>query len=142
MQTLILTVGIPASGKSTWALDYAKTNINVVIINRDSLRHMSGTYWVPDREALIAKYEEVLTAEAIAYGYSIIIDATNLNETTRAKYKQLAADNDMKFDLQLFPITLEKALVRDIRRGHLGEKTVGQDVIRMFHSKYEEQFAI
>ena len=45
MKKIILTRGIPASGKSTWAKQKALKNPeHSVRINRDDLRNMSGKY--------------------------------------------------------------------------------------------------
>ena len=51
MKRIILTRGIPASGKSTWAKqEVLKDPEHSIRINRDDLRNMSGQYWVPARE--------------------------------------------------------------------------------------------
>jgi predicted kinase len=48
MQQLIICVGLPASGKSTfsksWVLEDPKTRVRVC---RDDIRRMLGLYWVP-----------------------------------------------------------------------------------------------
>ena len=38
MAKMILTLGLPASGKSTWAWDYVSKNKNTVIVCRDDIR--------------------------------------------------------------------------------------------------------
>ena len=54
MKKIILTRGIPASSKSTWAKqEVLKDPEHSVRINRDDLRNMSGKYWVPTREDYI-----------------------------------------------------------------------------------------
>lgn len=48
MKKIILTRGIPASSKSTWAKqEVLKDPEHSVRINRDDLRNISGKYWVP-----------------------------------------------------------------------------------------------
>ena len=50
---IILTRGIQASGKSTYAEHWAKEKPTERIrINWDSLRNMFGQYWVEEREKL------------------------------------------------------------------------------------------
>ena len=54
MKRIILTRGVPASGKSTWAKqEVLKDPEHSIRINRDDLRNMSGQYWVPAREDYI-----------------------------------------------------------------------------------------
>ena len=54
MKKIILTRGIPASGKSTWAKqEVLKDPEHSVGNNRDDLRNMSGQYWVPAIEDYI-----------------------------------------------------------------------------------------
>ena len=55
---IIVLVGVPASGKSTWALDYySKHKGDSVIVNRDSIRYGRGEYWVPSQEKYIDDVE-------------------------------------------------------------------------------------
>ena len=44
MSKLILTVGIPGSGKSTWSQQYIRENPNTVRVNSDRLREMLFAY--------------------------------------------------------------------------------------------------
>lgn len=58
MKRIILTRGIPASGKSIWAKqEVLKDPEHSVRINRDDLRNMSGKYWVPARENILLLVE-------------------------------------------------------------------------------------
>jgi predicted kinase len=54
MSKLFITVGLPASGKSTyskkWVEESPKTRVRV---NRDDIRRMLGPYWIPTRESLV-----------------------------------------------------------------------------------------
>ena len=81
MKKIILTRGIPASGKSTWAKqEVLKDPEHSVRINRDDLRNMSGQYWVPAREKYILFCRNLLLNTAIYMNFNtIIIDDMNLN---------------------------------------------------------------
>ena len=62
MKRIILTRGIPASGKSTWAKqEVLKDPEHSIRINRDDLRNMSGKYWVPAREHYIKACKGIIT---------------------------------------------------------------------------------
>ena len=69
MKKIILTRGIPASGKSTWSKQEVLKDIeHSVRINRDDLRNMSGQYWVPARENYIISCRNQLLNIAIYMG--------------------------------------------------------------------------
>lgn len=54
MSKLIITRGLPASGKSTWAKQWVLEDPeHRVRINQDDIRLMLGKYWVPKRESLL-----------------------------------------------------------------------------------------
>ena len=81
MKKIILTRGIPASSKSTWAKqEVLKDPEHSIRINRDDLRNMSGKYWVPARENYILSCRNLLLNTAIYIKFNtIIIDDMNLN---------------------------------------------------------------
>lgn len=76
MSKLIITRGLPASGKSTWAKQWVLEHR--VRINQDDIRLMLGKYWVPKREPLVQHIQEEALIEALLKGYDIVIDNTNL----------------------------------------------------------------
>lgn len=70
--------------------------------------------------------------EALSNNYNVIIDATNLNPKTRAKWEGIASnfDADVKYKEILVPY--KEAVKRDKNR----DLQVGEDTIRMFYRKY------
>lgn len=101
-------------------------------INRDDIRLMCGNYWVPSREKLISIYEELMIKEALSNGYNVIIDSTNLNHKTKAKWEKLAANFNAKLEYKEFIIPYKEAIKRDKHRN----LQIGEDTIRMFYRKY------
>ncbi len=93
---------------------------------------MCGDYWVPSREKLISIYEELMIKEALANGYNVIIDDTNLNPKIKAKWEKLAADFNAKLEYKEFIIPYKEAIKRDKDRN----LQIGEDTIRMFYRKY------
>ena len=80
MNKLLILQGIPASGKSTFAKEWAKEDpIKRIVISRDSIRHMLGQYWVPTRECLVSEIELQSVISGLSRDYDVCIDATNLN---------------------------------------------------------------
>jgi len=79
MQKLIITRGLPASGKSSWAIPWAKEHPDSrVRVSRDDIRNMLGEYWVPKREGLITQIEDDAIWKAIVNGYDVVVDATHI----------------------------------------------------------------
>jgi predicted kinase len=124
---IILTIGVPASGKSTWAKDFVKYKSEKhVRVCRDDYRMMLSQAQQLDRkgENLVTELVNSAIAAAANARYNVIVDATNLN----LKYLEPTIDfcqkyGDVKF--RLFDISLEKAKERDKAR----EASVGDVVM-------------
>jgi len=82
-QKLILMMGVPGSGKSTYAKKYLDEK--TVIISRDSLREMiRGEYiFNPTYEHLIKDIDRYAIRKALEEGFSVIVDETNIFREAR-----------------------------------------------------------
>lgn len=86
MGKLYVLIGLPGSGKSTWARDFVKRNDNAVIVNRDSYRSMiKGGNYIFDK-----KFEGVIKTSCydlanmfLVAGFDVIVDETNLTRHKR-----------------------------------------------------------
>lgn len=129
VQQLIMTRGLPASGKTTFALAAVeKSNGQLKRINKDSLRSMvDGGAWSKAREKLIVKMRNVLVEEALANGYSVIVDDTNLSDNHAVNLQRIANNFGAMFVLKDFThVSLEECLKRDQKRSNY----VGEAVIK------------
>lgn len=145
MKRIILTRGIPASGKSTWAKqEVLKDPEHSVRINRDDLRNMCGKYWVPAREHYIEACKGLILINAINFKFdTIIIDGMNLNPKENGYLKGMVSmmndtfkDNNDKYIIEIKDFTnvpLDVCLERDSKR----ENPIGEDVIRGIFNKYQ-----
>ena len=148
MKRIILTRGIPASGKSTWAKqEVLKDPEHSIRINRDDLRNMSGQYWVPAREDYIKACKGTMLINAINFKFdTIIIDEMNLNPKESGELKgEIAMVNDAfkggqdKYVVEIKDFTnvpLDVCLERDSKR----ENPIGENVIRGIFNKYKELY--
>ena len=148
MKKIILTRGIPASGKSIWAKqEVLKDPEHSIRINRDDLRNMSGKYWVPTRENYIIACRNQLLNLAICVGFdTIILDDMNLNpkdfdyiSTAIDKANEIIKDIENQYKIEIKDFTnvpLDVCLERDSKR----ENPIGENVIRGIFNKYKELY--
>lgn len=148
MKRIILTRGIPASGKSTWAKqEVLKDPEHSIRIDRDDLRNMSGKYWVPAREHYIKACKDIILISAMNFQFdTIIIDEMNLNPKESGELKgEIAMVNDAfkggqdKCVVEIKDFTnvpLDVCLERDSKR----ENPIGENVIRGIFNKYKELY--
>ena len=148
MKRIILTRGIPASSKTTWAKqEVLKDPEHSIRISRDDLRNMSGKYWVPERENYIKACKNTLLINAINFKFNtIIIDEMNLNPKETKHLKEVVSmmndtfkDNNDKYIIEIKDFTnvpLDVCLERDSKR----ENPIGEKVIRDIFNKYQTRY--
>ncbi len=132
MIKIILTVGAPASGKSTWAkAEVAKDPTNWVRINNDDIRAMTnGSVYSADYEKLITETRNFLIKEAIKRNKNIIIDNVNANKRHFEDVCRIAKESnrDVQVFEKAFYVDLEELLARDAKRE--GKAKVGEAVVK------------
>ena len=129
---ILVLQGVPASGKSTFARSLALKDKSYVIVSRDAIREARGEYWIPEHEDYISDIEEFEIRSAIKHNLNPIIDATNLNPKTIAKWKNLAEELNVNIEFKMFEIDFATALERDSKR----ERSVGKKVLERFFRDY------
>jgi len=127
----IITVGISASGKSTYAQELVEQGW--VEANRDWIRFnvvCPGADWstykfTKKRENDVTSEQEDIVLSAAQVGLDVIISDTNLNPKTRNKWVEFLKELGYSVEVMPFPVTLEEAWKRDAARPN----GVGRDVI-------------
>jgi len=78
MNKLILTVGLPRSGKSTWALKQGHP-----VVNRDAIRlALHGQAYIQSAEDMVSAIEMYMVKSLFLAGHTtVIVDSTHLNQT-------------------------------------------------------------
>lgn len=136
--TLLILRGIPCSGKSTYAKELVKNGKGLwKRINRDDLRSMIDNKWTPEKEKFITSARDALIYEAIAEGFNVVCDDTNLVDEVVEHLIIIgkdAADNKLNIEIKWFPISTDAAIEMDARR----ENSVGKDVILRMAEKYKK----
>jgi predicted kinase len=131
---LLITRGLPASGKTTFA---RKLQPMVVRVNRDDLRHMLHgrrlfTQWAEGQVTVVqhAMVESLLRAKA-----DVIVDDTNLRPHTVREWAELAARFRAGFEVHDFTdVPLAECLRRDAARDEA--ERVGEHGIRRMFDRY------
>lgn len=133
MKLLILS-GLPGSGKSTWAKQFVFENKDWVRVNRDDLRNMRGTYWIPKQEDMITEMEDQCVLSAFRNGFNVVLDSTNLNvernKNRYFKYKQ--SFPSLSVEYKFIDTPLEECIKRDLARPN----SIGEKVITEMYEKY------
>jgi predicted kinase len=141
MTTLIITRGLPASGKTTWAQAWVNAVASGrVRVNRDDLRHMlygrySGLTYAEEETVTIAQHAAVRSA--LVAGRSVVVDDTNLRAKHARAFLDLAVSVGAGWEVRDFThVTVDECIARDMARGASGSRSVGADVIRSMHDRY------
>ena len=137
---LVVTIGLPACGKSTWAKRHVKAQMSEGVrtfrLNRDDYRLMGLEYRI-DGAPLQPLVEEAVTIAQHAAvralllnGWNVVSDDTNLRPDLRLGLSNLARDVGARYrekDFRWVPPTV--CVASDIHRGLHGGHTVGSRVI-------------
>jgi len=130
---VLILIGVPGSGKSTWSTNFIKENSKWVRINRDDFRFMLKGVPVCDHkvEKLINDLQYNALLSSLDAGFNVIIDNTNLKESYINGFLKIVGDKaDIEF--KIFDITLDEALERNLTR----EKKVDVEIVTKMYSQY------
>lgn len=90
-QMLVITRGLPASGKSTLARKYRDEDpVNRVIVEKDKIRDMIGGGFVKDNEFLVHRSSVNMVDFYLGLGKTVIVSDTNLPNKTLKSYMEVA----------------------------------------------------
>lgn len=132
MLTITACIGLPASGKTTFALEELAKNPHwLVRVNKDDLRAMTNnSVWSKWNEKMILEIRDTIITEALMSGKHVIVDDTNLNPVHITRFREIArslAHKNVQVVIKDFRhVPIETCIERDKARA----KPVGEDVIR------------
>jgi len=133
-----MCVGLPGSGKTTWALQQPGTTR----VNQDDIRKELGwTSWETwDFKGLEETLTHVLKGDRIKaglkLGHHVISDDTNLGRKRKVVMEELARSHDADFEIRDFTnVPVDECIRRDgLRKEHA---RVGERVIRKMAATYQ-----
>jgi predicted kinase len=135
ISTINMLVGIPASGKSTWALEQMKKYPGKYKrTNRDSLRAMlDGDRHDWNNEKFVVALRDTIVERALRAGFDAIVDDTNFPEKNWTAMCNIARRvGNVRVMEKYFPVDLKEAQKRNAAR----PKPVPADVVENFFKKY------
>lgn len=140
MSKMIITRGISASGKTTFAKELCEKDSSYVDINRDWIRFnvvKPGSDWSnykfsSKNEREVTEIQKEMVMDAYAKEKNVIISDTNLNEKTVEMWLDIAEELGYDVEAVDFPISYEEALKRD----RLRPNSVGHTVLYKQYVKW------
>jgi len=134
MKKVILTKGLPASGKTTWAKKLINKHPNMYKrVNKDDLREMlDNSKWSKSSEKFILKIRDNIILEALDFGKHVIVDDTNLHPKHEINIKELVKGKAVVEIKDFTDVPLQICIERDLKR----EKSVGKKVIKNMYNSF------
>lgn len=132
---LTMTMGLPASGKTTWAKDIvSKSSGKTKRVNKDDLRMMiDAGAWSPEREKMILELRDLMIGGWLSHGYNVIVDDTNLHPKHLEALRNMSKLYQAEFEIKDFTDTpLETCIERDLKRTNSVGKKVILNMYRQF----------
>lgn len=150
MRKVILTRGLPASGKSSWAKSILREHPNEYkIVCKDDLRAMLDNHHRSDkarnqkafqkREKLVLNIRDFIILESLRDKYSVIVADTNLSPKHESRIRDLVRRHNKEtgesvcVEIKDFTdVPLEECIRRDLKR----EDSVGEAAIRQMYQQF------
>lgn len=134
--SLILLVGIPGSGKTTYAKNYIKQNSNIVHLNSDAIRReLYGDENIQGNPVDVFTLMQKRAIEALNNGRDVIYDATNITRKDRAGIIA-ACPKFAKIECHIIWAPIETCIERDAAR----DRTVGKEVIDRMLKRFQAPY--
>ena len=139
---VLLLIGMPASGKSTWTLEFIRKNPEWMRVGRDHFRFMLRDQgWLDIREEqMVTDLVRITARRCLMMGYHVVIDNTHLS---LGHVEQIT--NDLKdlaeIGYRYFDTPYEVCLERDAKRDR--QKQVGVEnmkAMKVLHDEFVECF--
>lgn len=131
---LTVLVGLPGSGKSTFAGRIAEKAGGTVVSTDELRRFLTGRYHDLSEDELVFHLAEEMTTYYLSQGRHVIVDATNITRRKRAPFVQIAKRLGCRARAVVVAVSRDVALERNLAR----EKRVPDEVIHRFAAVFEE----
>lgn len=138
--SLTITVGLPASGKSTWAEALrVKHPDRVRIVNRDDIRAASGAQFAQGDEGCVALIRDYQIDQWLVRGYDVICTDTNISQKVRRHLAGLAKHRKADYNETVFDTPLDECLCRNAGRWAAGDCKVPDNAIIAMDAQWTDR---
>ena len=138
MNTLYITVGLPGSGKSTYAKEFIKGK-DIEYLSSDELRAVYGKGQDDQTVTpIVFGHIKRKVDEFLKDGKNVLVDATSVNRKERSDYINTAKKYGAKVVALVFKMDRQGLIDRNKKRGEQGGRVVPDFVIDKMLAKYEE----
>ena len=136
--TLYITVGLPGSGKSTYAKEFIKGK-EIEYLSSDSLRAVYGKDENDQSvTSIVFGHIKRKVDEFLKDGKNVLVDATSVNRKERSDYINTAKKYGAKVVAIVFKMDRQGLIDRNKKRGEQGGRVVPDWVIDKMLNKFEE----
>lgn len=137
--SLILLVGIPGSGKTTYAENYIAEHNNTVHISSDQIRaELFGNEATQGDNNQVFALMQSRTIEALNNGQSVVYDATNVTRKDRS-YIIALCPKFVKIECHIVWAPIETCIERDASRDRTVGKAVIDKMLKRFQAPYYDE---
>lgn len=134
--SLILLVGMPGSGKTTYAEKYIKENRNTVHLSSDKIRkELWGNEATQGDNNEVFSLMQSRAIEALNNGQSVVYDATNVTRKDRS-YIIALCPKFANIECHIIWAPIETCIERDATR----DRTVGKEVIDKMLKRFQAPY--
>ena len=126
--TVVLAIGLPGSGKSSW---FKRNNITPLSSDMVRLLLFDDSQEQRFQDLVFSNLRSMLKARLIARRPLNYVDATNLTPHERSSWVKLAKDYGYEVQAVFFDVPLEVCLERNRRR----DRVVDEDIMRRMAAK-------
>lgn len=118
MKTIFFLKGLPASGKTTWSINYVKAHPSTKRVSKDELRRMfHGCNDNFENEKTILAIRDYSIEKGLVDGFDIIVDDTNFKDKHYYAICDIAKRvGNVQVIEKYFDISLKEALSRNANR--------------------------
>jgi len=135
---IILLVGCPGSGKSTYAKALLSNDATLNILNMDTIRAEIGSGESDNSiNWIVFGIFRNRIKEHLQNNRSVIIDATSVNRKYRKGYIKIAKTYGAKIIAYVFECSKDTLIERNINRKNSGGRMVSESVIDFMLASYK-----
>lgn len=134
--SLILLVGVPGSGKTTYAKNYMERNANTIHLSSDAIRkELYGDENIQGNPGDVFSLMQKRAIEALNNGCDVLYDATNITRKDRAGIIGVCP-KFAKIECHIIWAPIEVCIERDAAR----DRTVGKEVIDRMLKRFQAPY--